>query len=217
MFEKSNGLMRLDTVFKDAMSRFSEMSAVFQRMSGMQAFFENDNDFMNNLYENSVANFNELTRITHAFNPVIFFMPESASFSQDYKKKMDSFLKLMGLISIDEYQALIKKYDEIKKQSDDLEKIHHEQNKRIEELNKVASAEKKKTSSHNKAAEEAKNRLDEQKKIVSNLTKDLEIQKKNVLSLEKEVEKLQNLADSLKQQLSDKDQLPEKKAEKVKI
>lgn len=186
------GFKHMESMIDDAMVRFRELSTMINQMSTW-----------NEIHENSLDRFYEMTRIANTFNPMIFFIPSSNPFKQDFKNNYDTFLKLMGLISIDEYQSLIKKYEEIKRQSHELEKTNNEQIKRITELNQIASSEKKKASSQNKSADATKAELEEQKKTASILTKELENLKKHALSLEKEI-------DSLKKQLAEKNQTSKK-------
>lgn len=165
------------------------------------------NDFMkmDKLYDDNLLRFKEMSQLVQKLNPLFFFMNPTDAMNYDYKKNVGELLKLIGLISIDEYQSLIKKYEELKKQSQDLEKANEDQIKKIAELNQVATAEKKKSAAGEKTSEDNKSKLDEQKKITANLSKELDSQKKQTLSLEKELDQLKKLAESLKKDISDKE------------
>lgn len=241
MIEKSSKFMQMDTLFdkkifeetpfKDIVTRFNELSNLVQKMSGFNVLtnlkdssafnfntlFEKNNDFMNmdKICEDSMSRFKEMSQLMQKLNPVSFFMNPSDTMTYDYKKNMDGILKLVGLISIDEYQSLIKKYEELKKQSQDLEKAHTDQQKKISELNQVATAEKKKSASRDKSVDDSKSQLEEQKKIASALNKELETQKKHALSLEKELDQLKKLTESLKKDISEKE-ITKKKNETTK-
>lgn len=232
MIEKSNQFMqdspflKMDTLFEDSLSRFKEFSTMMQKLSGWDLMtnfktapgletnplFEQARNFMNfdKLFEESIARFKELSSYTEQFKPMALFMNPAELMTMDFKKSGDEFLKLMGLISIDEYQSLIKKYEELKKLSQDFEKIQNEQAQKISELNQVATAEKKKAATREKSVDENKARLDEQKKIAAGLTKELDAQKKQALSLEKELNELKKQNDALKKDISDKELLLKK-------
>jgi len=175
MIEKSNTFMKMDTLFDKK------------------------------LFEDSMSRFNEMSQFVQKFNPMGFFVNPADAMTYDYKKNMDEILKLIGLISIDEYKSLINKYEELKKQNQDLEKAHGDQQKKITELNQVATAEKKRSASSEKSIDDNKSQLEEQKKIAAALSKELETQKKHALSLEKELDQLKKLAESLKKDISEKE------------
>jgi hypothetical protein len=221
ILEKGNRFMQMDTLFDETISRFKEFSTTVQKLSGMDvftapkesqamdfsAFFELNKNIMgmNTLYENFLSRFKDMSALTQPFNSMALFMNPVGMLGFDFKKNADEVLKWMGLISIEEYQSLIKKYEDLKKQGQDFEKIHSEQTRKISELNQAASADKKKTAAREKSIEDSKSKLDEQKKIAASLSKELDTQKKQALSLEKELNDLKKLNESLKKDITEKD------------
>lgn len=225
-FIQDNPLFRMDTLFEDSLTRFKELSSMMQKLSGWNLFttlqdtpvpgsndfFEQTKSFMNfdKLFEESMVRFKELSSYTEQFKPMTMFFNPTEFMTMDFKKSSDEFLKLLGLISFDEYQSLIKKYEELRKQSQEFEKIQGEQARKISELNQAAASEKKKAATRDKSVDENKARLDEQKKIAADLNKELDAQKKQALSLEKELNELKKLNEKLKKDVSEKELLLKK-------
>ena len=225
-FIQDNPLFRMDTLFEDSLTRFKELSSMMQKLSGWNLFttlkdtpvpgsndfFEQTKSFMNfdKLFEESMVRFKELSSYTEPFKPMTMFFNPTEFMTMDFKKSSDEFLKLLGLISFDEYQSLIKKYEELRKQSQEFEKIQGEQARKISELNQAAASEKKKAATRDKSVDENKARLDEQKKIAADLNKELDAQKKQALSLEKELNELKKLNEKLKKDVSEKELLLKK-------
>jgi DNA repair exonuclease SbcCD ATPase subunit len=161
---------------------------------------------MDKLFEQSLSSIGEFTSMVQKMGRWdLFFKPMESSSMFDFKKNMDDYLKLMGLISIDEYRSLVNKYDELKKENEKLEKTYDDQKKKISELNQASTNEKKKSASSDKSNEDNVKKLDEQKKISENLTKELANEKKKLVSLEKELNDIKKLADSLKKEITEKE------------
>ena len=168
--DKSSPLLQMDKLFEVNMSRFREMSSVFQKLGRWDLLF-------------------------NPLSPSTF----------DFKKNMDDYLKMIGLISVDEYQSLVNKYDELKNEKQALEKSQDQQNKKVTEANQSSSNEKKKTAARDKSIEELKVQLDEQKNLAGNLNKDLATEKKQTLAMGKELSELKKTIDSLKSALNEKE------------
>lgn len=232
MIEKNNQLfqnnpfMSANSFFDDAFTKFKEFSETMQKLSGWD-FILNSNDNSDSesgsffdqvlnpegfsrIFEESVSRLKELSSYSESFKTLPFFMNPTDFMNMDFRKNSDEFFKFMGLISIDEYQSLIKKYEELKKQSSNSEKIQNEQAQKISELNQTAAAEKRKATSREKTANESKAKLDEQKKANADLTKELESQKKHTASLEKELNELKTQNEKLKKELNEQKSPKEK-------
>jgi hypothetical protein len=226
LLEKMNQFMKMNDLIENPLSRFKDFTDMFQKASGwntminfkdfpsfdIQSLFEHGKSFMNfdKYYEDYMVKLNEFISLIQKISPISFMLNPSEMIPKDLKKNMDEFLKMLGLVSVEEYRSLINKYDELKKQSQVLEKQNIEQSQKISELNQAASADKKKVSTREKSVEDTKKKLDEQKKISDNLGKELDSQKKQNLSLEKELSELKAMTESLKKNSPTKSKNTEK-------
>jgi DNA repair exonuclease SbcCD ATPase subunit len=163
--------------------------------------FEKSSQFkqMDKLIEQSFSSFEDLTTMVQKMSRWdLFFNPIESTTMFDFRKNMADYLKIMGLISIDEYRSLVNKYEELKNDYQKLDQTCDEQKKKITDLNQSMSNEKKKTATKEKSVAENKSLADKMKTELAN-------EKKQTTSLEKEVTELKKLIDTLKKDISDKE------------
>lgn len=93
--------------------------------------------------------------------------------STDFQKNFNLYMELFGLVSIDEYRSLIKKYDKLKKEKQNSEKNDQSQKNKVETLNKTIKTQKEKITSQEKQLSTQKTSLTKAKKEMAELKKEL--------------------------------------------
>lgn len=165
---------------------------------------------MDKIVEQSLSSFEEFTSMINKFGYLeSFFTPINPSLF-DFKKSYDEYLKTMGMISIDEYRSLVNKYEELKKENQNAEKIRKELDKKNADLNQALSNEKKKLTARNKTDGDNKSKQDELKKLADSLKKDLVDEKKQTQSLKQELDEIKKLVDAMKKEINQKEKLIKK-------
>lgn len=170
---------------------------------------------MDQLFEQSLSSFGELTSMFQKMGSLdIFFTPMDHPFF-NFKQLTDNYLKAMGVVSIDEYRSLVKKYEELKKKNLNSDKDQEDQAKKISSLNQAVKNEKKKVTTRDKTIQTNTKQINELKKSAGSLEKDLEQVKQQSLSLQKDLEESKSQIKAMKKEISDKDKAL-KKAETAK-
>ena len=142
----------------------------------------------------------------------------------DYTKSYHNYLDLIGLISKDEYLALIGRYKELKntfksqeeeilakddliaeqkKQMSSMKAIITKQKKEIENQKKIAAGQKKEILSHNKKMENQKKQVADQKEEIAAQEKEIAVQKKAVADQQKEIAAQKKMLDDQKKEIKD--------------
>lgn len=134
------------------------------------------------------------------FNPVFggFF---------DLKKHMNDYMQLFGFVTIEEYRSLVKKYEELKKERDTLEKTEAGHQNKITEMKKKIESQNKNKSDSKKSIDDHKAKLAEQKTLNSTLKKELTAEKKNAASVEKELKGIKEQLKTLQKDIAEKEKL----------
>jgi chromosome segregation ATPase len=127
---------------------------------------------------------------------------------EDYTKSYHDYLNLIGLVSKDEYLALIGKFKELKetfksqekeilakddriaeqkKQMSRMKATITKQKKEIENQKKIAAGQKKELLSQNRKMENQKNQVADQKEQIAAQKKEIAVQKRAVADQQKEI------------------------------
>lgn len=133
----------------------------------------------NTLFSQSFSQFEDistalikLTEGKSVTTPDDFFTLFNIS-TTDYHKSINLYMELFGLISIDEYRSLIKKYEKLKKEKQSNEKNDQNQKSKVETQNKTIQTQKDKIASQEKQLSTQKASLTKAKKEMAELKKEL--------------------------------------------
>lgn len=166
---------------------------------------------MDKLVRQSLSNFEEFASLIQKFSELDTFGPSFkylnmiGSASLDFTKTYQDYLKILGMVSIDEYRSLVKKYEELAQENDKLKKAQKGQTSKSTELSKTITSQKKKLTSMEKTIDGHKNKLAEQKKVESSLKKELTKSNQLADKLKNELTEVKSLSDSLKNEITEKD------------
>lgn len=159
---------------------------------------------MDELFQQSLSSFGDLTTLFQKMgNWGTFFNPMDMQLF-DFRQLLQSYYKTMGMISVDEYRALVKKYEELKKKNQNVDNVQENQAKKISELNQAVKNEKKKLSTRDKTISNNKIELEELKQSATALKNDLE-------KTQKELDKTKQQLETMKKELSAKETSAKKK------
>jgi len=165
---------------------------------------------MDKILEQSLSSFEEFTSMINKLGSWESFLKPIEPALFDFKKTFDEYLKTMGMISIDEYRSLVKKYDELKKDHQNSEKSKKELEKKIVDLNQAISTGKKTLSANEKKIGDSKSKQDELKELADSLKNDLNGEKKQNLALKNDLEEMKKLVDAMKKEIAQKEKLDKK-------
>lgn len=133
----------------------------------------------NNLFSQTFSQFGDissslknLSEGKSATTPEEFFNLFNVS-STDFQKNFNLYMELFGLVSIDEYRSLIKKYDKLKKEKQSSEKNTQGQKNKVETQNKSIKTQKEKIASQEKQLSTQQTALTKAKKEMVELKKEL--------------------------------------------
>lgn len=133
----------------------------------------------NNLFSQTFNQFGDISSSMKNFSdgfpvktPEEFFNFFNLS-SADFLKSFHLYMELFGLISIDEYRELIKKYEKLKKEKQNNEKKEHADKSKVETQNQTIKTQKSKISTQEKKIASQKASLTKAKKEVADLKKKL--------------------------------------------
>ena len=156
----------------------------------------------NNLFNQSFSEFGDVSSSLKKLSegasvktPEEFFNFFSVS-STDYQKHFSQYMQLFGLVSIDEYRSLIKKYDKLKKEKQSNEKNDQNQTNKVEAQNKTIKTQKEEITTQKKQLSTQKEEIATQKKQLSTQKTSLTKATKEMAELKKELAKKQGSATS---------------------
>lgn len=163
---------------------------------------------MDKIIEQSLSSMEEFSAMIQKLGPWNSLLNPLDPSLFDFRLTQNDYLKTLGLISIEEYQSLVKQYEELKKESKSSETAKSDDGKKIADLNKAVANEKKKLTAREKD-------LEDLKKQAESLKNDLAGEKKQGQTLQGDLDKMKKQIESLKKEIGEKDALI-KKTEKAK-
>lgn len=169
---------------------------------------------MDIFFEKSLLNFGEFASLFQKLGNWGNFLNPADTSVFDFRNMLGDYFKTMGMVSIDEYRALVKKYEELQK-NQSFDNTNDDKDSKIKELNQAIKNEKKKLSTRDKSIEKNKIEISQLKETADSLKNELSQEKKQSLSLQKELDNFKKQIETLEKKLSDKTTQP-KKAETTK-
>ncbi len=144
-------------------------------------------------FEEISSSLNNLSNNRETVTPEDFFKYFNFS-SDNYKKSFNDYMKLFGLVSIEEYRALIKKYEKLKKEKQTTESDGLTHKNKVATLNKTIKSQKdeiatqaKTITAQTKTITTQTNSLTKTKKETADFKAKLATQQKTITSLEKKI------------------------------
>ncbi len=141
--------------------------------------------------------------VTHTLSQ---FEEISSSFSNlssdNYKKSLNDYIKLFGLVSTEEYSALIEKYEKLKKEKQTTESNKKTQNTKVATLNKTIKSQKEEVATQAKTIKSQKEEAATQAKTIIAQKNDLDKTKKESASFKAELANQQKTITLLEKKLA---------------
>lgn len=121
--------------------------------------------------------------------------------TEDVQKLFKGYLDLVGLVSKDEYLALINKFNEMNETVNDQAREISEQENIVADQKKVITHQKKEIEKQKKMVAAKKEKIADQKKQVADLKKQIAGQKKIVTAQQKEIDGQKKIVAELKKEV----------------